>query len=396
MLRFRSDALWSKRRAQCFYEDNETDGVIYQRKVESEASDIPGRHSPHASRQGCIEIDHTRNNPDLEESGMDTFRREFEFVINKECVVPVIALELGKDGSEAPREEESALAEGCAYLDSTCKERDESQNKRLSSTPREAEFCETATPTSKLADDAYSIRAETDNRPRGMEGDGNSQPNDTGRINTLEKDTTRKQTKESEEKEQTCGTNDERFRAGMGCSINNTEGEQRGEDICPRELDPPGECVSDKRKGVQSSVENFRKEMSMAETTEDRPYSLDDRQYVHEMNNTEEEESAIAYSNTESTREETEQPGLDKTNRISPRRTEYGSRCIQPDGEKAGLCTEGGKSLRDIADSRTENTRYNFRTDYAGALWNYLETILSEKVERVIELLLNKIVPVCY
>ncbi|KAH7828298.1 uncharacterized protein MONOS_15585 [Monocercomonoides exilis] len=229
----------------------------------------------------------------------------------------------------------------------------------------------------------------------GLEWNGDSQPNDVGRINTLEKDTTRKQTKESEEKEQTGGTNDERFRDGMGCSISNTEGEQRGEDICPRELDPPGECVSDKRKGVQSSVEDFRKEGSMAATTEDRPYSSEDRQHVHEMDNTEEEGSAISHSNTEGIREETEQPGHHNTDGTSSGRTDNKSRCIQPDGEKAGLCTEGGKSLRDIADSRTEYTRYNFRTDCAGALWNYLETILSEKVEGVIELLLNKIVPVC-
>ncbi|KAH7823616.1 uncharacterized protein MONOS_9495 [Monocercomonoides exilis] len=55
----------------------------------------------------------------------------------------------------------------------------------------------------------------------------------------VEKDPTRKQTKESKEKEQTGGTNDVRLRAGMGCSINNIEGEQRGEEICPRKLDPP-------------------------------------------------------------------------------------------------------------------------------------------------------------
>ncbi|KAH7816525.1 uncharacterized protein MONOS_14392 [Monocercomonoides exilis] len=168
----------------------------------------------------------------------------------------------------------------------------------------------------------------------------------------------------------------------MWCSINNTEGEQRGEDICPRELDPPGERVSDKREGVQSSVEDTREKGSMAATTEDGPYSSEDRQYVHEMDNSEEEESAIAHSNTESIREETEQTGHYDTNGTSPGRIEYRSRCTQLDGEKAGLCTEGGGSCRDIVNNRTENTRYNFRTDCACALRKYLETILREKEER--------------
>ncbi|KAH7816176.1 uncharacterized protein MONOS_13284 [Monocercomonoides exilis] len=120
----------------------------------------------------------------------------------------------------------------------------------------------------------------------------------------------------------------------------------------------------------------------MAATTEDRPYSSEDRQHVHEMDDTEEEGSAIAHSNTESIGEETEQPGHNITDGTSPGRTAHGSRCTQPDGEKAGLCTEGGESRRDITDNRTENTRYNFRTDCAGALRKYLETILREKEER--------------
>ncbi|KAH7824118.1 uncharacterized protein MONOS_16462 [Monocercomonoides exilis] len=259
-------------------------------------------------------------------------------------------------GSDAPREEESAAPGGCANLDSVRNEEEESKDKRLSSTPREAEFCEAEASTSELVDETHAICAEAGNSPRGLEWNGDSQPNDTGRINTLEKDTTRKQTKESEEKEQTGSTNDGRLRAGMGCSINNIEGEQRGEDICPRELDPPGECVSDKRKGVQSSVEDFRKEGSMAATTEDRIYSSEDKQYVHEMDNTEEEGSAIAHSNTESIREETEQPGHRNTDGTSPGRAEHGSRCTQPDGEKAGQRTEGGESRRDITNSRAENT----------------------------------------
>ncbi|KAH7825787.1 uncharacterized protein MONOS_7108 [Monocercomonoides exilis] len=152
----------------------------------------------------------------------------------------------------------------------------------------------------------------------------------------------------------------------MWCNVNNTEREQRGEDECPRELDPPGECVSDKRKGVQSSVEDFDKERIMAATTEDRPYSSKDRQHVYEMDNIEEEGSAIAHPNTESIGEETEQPGHINTDGTSPGRTKHGSRCTQPDCEKAGLCAEG----------------YNFGTDYFGIPRKYLETILSEREER--------------
>ncbi|KAH7826885.1 uncharacterized protein MONOS_11812 [Monocercomonoides exilis] len=44
-----------------------------------------------------------------------------------------------------------------------------------------------------------------------------------------------------------------------------------------------------------------------ATVTEDRSYSSEDRQHVHEMDNTEEERSAIAHPNTESIGEETEQ-----------------------------------------------------------------------------------------
>ncbi|KAH7830890.1 uncharacterized protein MONOS_12060 [Monocercomonoides exilis] len=149
----------------------------------------------------------------------------------------------------------------------------------------------------------------------------------------------------------------------MGCSVNNTEGEQRGEDICPRKLDPPGERACNQREGVQSSVEDFREKGSMAATTEDRSYSFEDRQYVHEMDDSEEEGSAIAHSNTESFGEETEQPGHYDTNGTSPWRTEHGSRCTQPDGEKAEQCTEGEENC-------------------SGALWKYLETIPSEKEEK--------------
>ncbi|KAH7818726.1 uncharacterized protein MONOS_16341 [Monocercomonoides exilis] len=261
-------------------------------------------------------------------------------------------------------------------MDRTGKEEEETKDEGLSSTPREAEFCEVTTPISELVDDANAIHAETGNRPRGMEGDGPAS----------------EQTKESEEKEQTSSTNNGRLRAGMGCNINNNEGEQRGEDICPRELDPPGECVSDKRKGVLSSVEDTRDKGSMAATTEDRSYSSEDRQHVHEMDDSEEKGSAIAHSNTESIREETEQPGHNNTNGTPPGRTEHGSRCTQPDGKKAGLCTEGEESRRDSTNNRTENTRYNFRTDCSGALRKDLETILREKEEREREMRENEIV----
>ncbi|KAH7826911.1 uncharacterized protein MONOS_13683 [Monocercomonoides exilis] len=120
----------------------------------------------------------------------------------------------------------------------------------------------------------------------------------------------------------------------------------------------------------------------MAERTGDRPYLSEDRQYVHEMDHPEEERSAIAHSNTESIGEEIEQPGHHNTDGTSPGRAEHGSRCTLPDGEEAGLCTEGGESRRDITNNRNENTRYNLRTDCASALLKYLETILFKKEER--------------
>ncbi|KAH7818520.1 uncharacterized protein MONOS_8408 [Monocercomonoides exilis] len=120
----------------------------------------------------------------------------------------------------------------------------------------------------------------------------------------------------------------------------------------------------------------------MASATENRSYSSEDIQHVHEMDNTEEKRSAIAHPNTESIGEETEQPGHDKTDGTSPGRAEHGSRCTQPDCEKAGLCTEGGESRRDSSNNRTKNTRYYFRTDCSGALLKGLETVLLEKEER--------------
>ncbi|KAH7819416.1 uncharacterized protein MONOS_8621 [Monocercomonoides exilis] len=334
------------------------------------------------SLHGCIEIDLTGDSPVPEKSGLDTVGREAEVGTHKECGVSRMALEFREDGSDTPGKEECAAPGRCANLDSTCKEKEETKDEGSGSAPREVEFCEVTTPTSELADDVYAIRAEVEYSSRGLEGNNDSQPNDTGRINTLEKDPSRKQTEVSEEENKASISHNGCFRIGLGGSVNNSGKEQRGEDICPRELDPPGECVSDKRKGVQSSVEDFRKERSMAATTEDRPYSSEDRQYVHEMDNTEEDVSAIAHSNTESIGEETEQPGHFNTDGTSPGREEHGSRCTQPDGEKAGLCTEGGEGRRDITNNRTENTRYNCRTDCAGALRKYLETILSEREER--------------
>ncbi|KAH7828423.1 uncharacterized protein MONOS_4580 [Monocercomonoides exilis] len=253
-----------------------------------------------------------------------------------------MVVELREDGSDAPREEESAAPGGCAKMDSTCKGKKEIKDEGLSSTPREAEFCEVTTPTSELVDDAFAIRAEAGDSPRGLEGDGNSQPNDT---------------EESEEKEQASSANYGRFRAEVGCSVNNTEGELRGENICPRKLDPPGKHACNQREGVQSSVEDTREKGSMTATTADRSYSSEDGQHVHEMDDTVEEGSTVAHSNIESIRKETEQPGHFNTDGTSPGRAEHGSRCTQPDSEKVGLCTERGEGRRDIENSRTENIR---------------------------------------
>ncbi|KAH7827327.1 uncharacterized protein MONOS_13351 [Monocercomonoides exilis] len=84
MLRFRGDAIWCKGCAQNIYKDNEMGCVIYQRTAEGEAYNISGRHSPHASRQRCIEIDLTGDSPVPEKSGLDSVRRETEFGTRKE------------------------------------------------------------------------------------------------------------------------------------------------------------------------------------------------------------------------------------------------------------------------------------------------------------------------
>ncbi|KAH7821221.1 uncharacterized protein MONOS_12680 [Monocercomonoides exilis] len=195
--------------------------------------------------KGCIEIDLTGDSPVPQRSGLDTVGRETEVGTRKERGVSGMGLELREDGSDTPGEEESAAPGGCANLDSTGKEEEETKDKRLRSTPREAELREVTTPTSELVDEAHAIRAEAGNSPRGLEGSGNRQPNDAGRINTLENDPAREQTKESEENEQISRTNNICVKAGLGCSVNNTGREQRGEDQCPRKLDTPGECISD-------------------------------------------------------------------------------------------------------------------------------------------------------
>eukprot|EP00770_Monocercomonoides_exilis_P001886 MONOS_1875.1-p1 / transcript=MONOS_1875.1 / gene=MONOS_1875 / organism=Monocercomonoides_exilis_PA203 / gene_product=unspecified product / transcript_product=unspecified product / location=Mono_scaffold00035:174443-179634(-) / protein_length=1490 / sequence_SO=supercontig / SO=protein_coding / is_pseudo=false len=357
MLHLRGDAIWSKGRAQSIHEDNETGSVIYQRTLEGKAGDISGRHPPHAPRQGCFEIDLTGDSPVPEKSGLDTVGGEAEARTRKERGVFGMELELREDGRDAPRKEESAAPGGCAKVDSTCKEEENTKDEGFSSTPREVKFREVTAPTSKLVDETHAIHTEAGNSPRRLERDSDTQPNDVRRINTLEENSAREQTKESEEKEQTSRADNGCVRAGMGCSINNTNREQRGEDICPRELDPPGERISDKREGVQSSVEDFGKERSMAERTEDRSYSSEDRQHVHEMDNPEEKGSTIAHSNTESIGEETEQPGHYDTNGTSPGRTEHGSRCTQPDGEKAGRRTErGGGGVAEILQTIAPRT----------------------------------------
>ncbi|KAH7816416.1 uncharacterized protein MONOS_13688 [Monocercomonoides exilis] len=184
MLFLRRDALWSKGRAQSIHEDNETGGVKYQRRVESEASDSPGRHPPHAPRQGCIEIDLTGDSPVPEESGLDSVGGKTEVGNRKERGVSGMVVELREDGSDAPRKEESATPGGCAKMDSTCKGKKETKKKRSCSTPREVEFCEVTTPTSEFEDDANAICAEAGDSPRRLKGNGNSQPNDSRRINT--------------------------------------------------------------------------------------------------------------------------------------------------------------------------------------------------------------------
>ncbi|KAH7822296.1 uncharacterized protein MONOS_6427 [Monocercomonoides exilis] len=284
-------------------------GKTFQDGFPGDSCGTPGgeRLDDHSVYVEYIPIDLTGDSPVPEESGLDSVGGKTEVGTHKERGVSGMVVELREDGSDAPREEESAAPGGCAKMDSTCKGKKETKDEGLNSIPREVEFCEVTTPTSELVDEAHAIRAEACNSPRRLERDSDTQPNDVRRIYTLEENSAREQAKESEEKEQTSRANNGRFRAGMGCSVNNTEREQRGEYFRPRKMDPPGECFSDKREGVQSSVEDFRKERSMAERTGDRSYLSEDRQYVHEMDNPEEERRAIALFNTESIREETEQ-----------------------------------------------------------------------------------------
>ncbi|KAH7818647.1 uncharacterized protein MONOS_2345 [Monocercomonoides exilis] len=139
-------------------------------------------------QQGCIEIDLTGDSPVPEKSGLDIVGREAEVGTHKERGVSGMVVELREDGSDSPREEESAAPGGCAQLDSTGKEEKETKDERFSSSPQETEFCEVTTPISKLVDDMHAIRAEAGDSQRGLEGNGNGQPNDVGRIDTLEED----------------------------------------------------------------------------------------------------------------------------------------------------------------------------------------------------------------
>ncbi|KAH7826884.1 uncharacterized protein MONOS_11813 [Monocercomonoides exilis] len=210
LLRLRGDVIWGKGRAQSIHEDNETGSVIYQRAVESEISNIPGRHSPNAPRQGSFEIVLTGDSPVPEKSWLDTVGRVTEVGTRKERGVSGMELEFREDGSDAPKKEESAAPGGCAKMDSTCKEEEETKDEGLSSTPREAELRATATPTSELVDETHAIRTEAGNSPRGLEGNGDRQPNDVGRINTLEEDPAREQTEVSEEKKKASRVNNRR------------------------------------------------------------------------------------------------------------------------------------------------------------------------------------------
>ncbi|KAH7818827.1 uncharacterized protein MONOS_13654 [Monocercomonoides exilis] len=63
--------------------------------------------------RGFIEIDLTGDSPVPEESGLDSFGGEAEFGTHKECRVFGIVAELREDGSDTPREEESAALGGC-------------------------------------------------------------------------------------------------------------------------------------------------------------------------------------------------------------------------------------------------------------------------------------------
>ncbi|KAH7830530.1 uncharacterized protein MONOS_4292 [Monocercomonoides exilis] len=65
-------------------------------------------------------------------------------------------VEFREDGSDAPREEESAAAGGCANLDNTGKEEKETEDERPGSTPRKVEHRETATHTSEFVDDVHA------------------------------------------------------------------------------------------------------------------------------------------------------------------------------------------------------------------------------------------------
>ncbi|KAH7828718.1 uncharacterized protein MONOS_15053 [Monocercomonoides exilis] len=178
----------------------ESAGKALQNGFPGNSGGTPGEerlddHSGHIECiPGCIEIDLTGDSPVPEKFGLDTVRREAEIGAHRECGVFKMVVEFREDGSDAPREEESAAPGGCAKVDSTCKEEEETKDEGLSSTPREAEFCEVTTPTSELVDEAHATRAEAGNSPRELEGNGDSHPNDVRRVDTLEEDPAREQT----------------------------------------------------------------------------------------------------------------------------------------------------------------------------------------------------------
>ncbi|KAH7826912.1 uncharacterized protein MONOS_13684 [Monocercomonoides exilis] len=118
---------------------------------------------------GNLEIDLTGDSPVPEESGLDTAGRETEDGTHKERGVSGMVVELRVDGSNAPRKEESAAAGGRANLDSTGKEEEDTEDEGLSNTPREAEFCEAATPTSELVNEAHAIYSEAGICSQGLE-----------------------------------------------------------------------------------------------------------------------------------------------------------------------------------------------------------------------------------
>ncbi|KAH7821267.1 uncharacterized protein MONOS_14492 [Monocercomonoides exilis] len=149
LLRLRGDAFWSERSPRELI------------KIMRRAASYIREHW-----KGSFEIDLTGDSPVPEESGLDTIGGETEIGTHKECGIFGMAVEFREDRSDAPIEEESAAARGCANMDSTCKGKKETKDERLSRTPRETEFCEAEAPNSELVDEAHAIWAESGDSPR--------------------------------------------------------------------------------------------------------------------------------------------------------------------------------------------------------------------------------------